>query len=104
MTSSTEMSMTDTNQTTAPRDVPLTGSQRLKLFRNRKGKDILVVEIQLLPTERDRLIHLGFLHKSRRSDKKTVIAALYAFLEKNLDPPPLYPLGEWRSGNGANHG
>jgi hypothetical protein len=80
--------------------VPLTGSERVKLFRNRRAKDILLVEIQLLPTERDRLISLGLLHKSRRSDKKAVVDALYAFFEKNLDPPPAFPLGSWQS-NGS---
>jgi hypothetical protein len=95
MTSSTEMT---NNQTTAPK---MTGSERVRLFRKRKAKDNLLVEIELLPTERDSLIRVGLLHKSHRSNKTAVKEALYAFLEKFLDPPPLYPLGEWRSGTGG---
>jgi hypothetical protein len=98
--------MTD-NQTTQQPAPKMTGGERVRLFRNRKAKDILLVEIQLLPTERDRLIKLGFLHKSRRSDKKAVVDALYAFLEARLDPPPPpvteWALGEWKS-NGVDHG
>jgi hypothetical protein len=99
--------MTD-NQTIAPpqlsRLAPLTGSERVRRTRDRKGKDILLVGIELLPTERDKLIRLGFLHKAHRSNRVEVRDAIYMFLEKFLDPPPPsrteWPLGEWRS-NGS---
>jgi hypothetical protein len=98
--------MTD-NQITAPHTAPLTGSERVRLFRKRKAKDNLLVEIELLPTERDALIRLGLLHKSHRSNRTAVRDALYQFLETRLDPPqprPVeWPLGEWRS-NGVNNG
>jgi hypothetical protein len=84
--------------------VPLTGSERVRLFRKRKAKDNLLVEIELLPTERDRLIRLGFLNQAHRNDKVEVRDALEQFLEARLEPPPParteWPLGEWRS-NGS---
>jgi hypothetical protein len=82
--------------------VPLTGSERVRLFRKRKAKDNLLVEIELLPTERDRLIRLGLLSQAHRNDKVEVRDALIAFLEKHLDPEPAYPLGSWQS-NGAGN-
>jgi hypothetical protein len=82
---------------------PLTGSERVRRTRERKGKDILLVAIEVLATERDRLIRLGLLHKSRRSDKIAVRDALYLFFEKHLDPPQPWPLGEWNS-KGVNNG
>jgi hypothetical protein len=95
--------MTD-NQTIAPpqpsRRVPLTGSERVQLFRKRKAKDNLLVEIELLPTERDSLIRRGFLSNAARNDKVAVRDAIYAFFEKHLDPPPAWPLGSWES-NGS---
>jgi hypothetical protein len=98
--------MTDANQTTVPQR-PLTGSERVKLFRKRKAKDNLLVEIELLPTERDRLIRLGFLNQAHRNDRIEVRDALYLFLEKHLDPPQParteWALGEWKS-NGVDHG
>jgi hypothetical protein len=92
--------MTD-SQITAPHNAPLTGSERVRLFRKRKAKDNLLVEIELLPTERDALIRLKLLHKSHRSNKAAVKEAIYAFLERHLDPPSPWPLGEWRSSNGS---
>jgi hypothetical protein len=69
---------------------PLTGSQRVALSRRRKRKDIVFVGIEVLPTERDALIRMGFLNKIARNDKGAVRDALYAFLESHLDPetPP----------------
>jgi hypothetical protein len=43
----TEMTDNQTTQQPAPK---MTGGERVRLFRNRKAKDILLVEIQLLPT------------------------------------------------------
>jgi hypothetical protein len=94
--------------TTAPANVPLTGTQRVQRFRRRKAKDMLLVEIELYPTERDSLIRRGLLHKSKRGDREAVRDALEQFLEKFLDSPPParteeWALGEWKS-NGAHNG
>jgi hypothetical protein len=98
------MTMTD-NQPTQQQLRPLTGSERVKLFRKRRAKDNLLVELELLPTERDSLIRVGLLHKSHRSNKTAVKEALYLFLEKHLDPPPParteWALGEWKSCTGG---
>jgi hypothetical protein len=45
-----------------------------------------------------------FLHKSRRSDKKAAVDAIYAFLEKHLDPPQVWPLGSWESNGSVGNG
>jgi len=52
-------------QTVVANPAPLTGSQRVKLARQRKRKGIVFVGIELLPTERDALIRLGFLKQGR---------------------------------------
>ena len=82
--------MTDP-QTVVANLAPLTASQRVKLARQRKLQDIVFVGIEVLPTERDALIRMGFLNKVARSDKAAVRDALYAYFEKYLDPdtPPL---------------
>jgi hypothetical protein len=81
-------------QTVVANPAPLTGSQRVKLARQRKRKGIVFVGIELLPTERDALIRLGFLNKVARNDKKAVRDALYAYFEKHLDPE-IPPPPEW---------
>jgi hypothetical protein len=90
--------MTD-NQTIAPpsRRVPLTGSQRVRLTRVRKGKGLVLVGIEVRLSERDKLIRMGLLDNGARNDKDAVRDAIYAFLEKHLDPAPAWPLGEWKS-------
>jgi hypothetical protein len=97
--------MTD-NQTIAPpqlsRLAPLTGSERVRRTRQRKCKDIVLVTIEILPSERDKLILLGLLDKAYRNNKIEVRDALITFLETRLDPPPAWPLGEWHS-NGADN-
>jgi hypothetical protein len=77
-------------QPVVAKPVPLTGSQRVKLARRRKRKDIVFLGIEVLPTERDALIRMGFLNNVARNDKAAVRNALYAFLESHLDPerPP----------------
>ena len=85
--------MTDP-QTVVANPAPLTGSQRVALSRRRKRKDIVFVGIEVLPTERDALIRLGFLNKVVRNDRAAVRDALYAYFEKYLDPdtpPPTWP-------------
>ena len=77
--------MTDL-QTVTAKPAPLTGSQRVKLARRRKRKDIVFVGIEILPTERDALIRMGFLNRVVRNDKAAVRDALYAYFEKYLDP------------------
>ena len=76
-------------QTVVAKPVPLTGSQRVKLARQRKRKDIVFIGIEILPTERDALIRMGLLNKATRNDKGAVRDALYAFFERCLDPEPL---------------
>jgi hypothetical protein len=97
--------MTDSHTTQQPAP-KMTGAERVQRFRRRKAKDMLLVEIELYPTERDKLIKLGLLHKSRRSDKGAVRDALEQFLETRLDPPPPsrteWALGEWKSNGGYN--
>jgi hypothetical protein len=102
MTSSTERIMID-SQITAPLLAPMSGSERVRRTRERQGKDILLISVEVLPNERDKLIKLGLLHKSKRGSKVEVRDAIYAFLDKNLDPPPVWPVGSWTSGNGANN-
>jgi hypothetical protein len=92
--------MTD-NQTIAPpqlsRLVPLTGSERVRRTRARMAKDIMFLGIEVMPSERTKLIRLGLLDNAHRNNKVEVRDAIYAFFEKNLDPPPAWPLGEWKS-------
>jgi hypothetical protein len=81
-------------QTVTASPAPLTGSQRVKLARQRKRKDIVFVGIEVLPTERDALIQMGLLNKVTRNDKAAVRDALYAFFESHLDveiPSPTSP-------------
>ena len=81
-------------QTVFAKPVPLTGSQRVKLSRRRKRDGIVFVGIEVLPTQRDALVRLGFLKKIARNDKAAVRDALYAYFEKYLDPdtpPPTSP-------------
>ena len=77
--------MTDL-QTVVAKPAPLTGSQRVALSRRRKRKDIVFLGIEILPTERDALIRMGFLNKVARNDKAAVRDALHACFEKYLDP------------------
>src|SRR5262245_19886908 len=71
-------------QTVVANPAPLTGSQRVKLARQRKRKGIVFVGIELLPTERDALIRLGFLNKVARNDKKAVRDAPYMPILKSI--------------------
>jgi hypothetical protein len=102
MISSTEM---PDNQPTRQHAPKMTGSERVRLHRDRKAKDMLLIEIELYPAERDSLIRRGLLHKSKRGSKDAVRDALEQFLEKNLDQPQPkqveWPLGEWKSGTGG---
>ncbi len=77
--------MTDP-QTAPAKLVPLTGNQRVALSRRRRREDIMFVGIEVLPTERDALIRMGFLNKIARNEKAAVRDALYAFFENHLDP------------------
>jgi hypothetical protein len=47
-------------QTVAADPTPLTGSERVALSRKRKRKDIVFVGIEIMPSERDALIRIGF--------------------------------------------
>jgi hypothetical protein len=47
---------------------------------------IVFVGIEVLPTERDALIRMGFLNKLARNDRSAVRDALYAFFEWYLEP------------------
>ena len=89
----TDINMTDP-QTVIANPAPLTVSQRVALSRRRKRNDIILVGIEVLPTERDALIRIGFLNKVDRNNKIAVRDALYAYFEKYLDPetpPPTLP-------------
>jgi hypothetical protein len=92
--------MTDSQTTQL---APLTGSERVRRTRERKCKDVVLVAIEILPGERDKLIRMGLLGKAHRNDKIEVRDALIAFLETRLDPPPAWPLGSWSS-NGCDNG
>jgi hypothetical protein len=73
-------------QTVVTNPAPLTGSQRVALSRKRKRKDIVFLGIELLVTARNALIRIGILNRAARNDKKAVREALYAFLDRYLDP------------------
>ena len=62
--------MTDP-QTIAANPAPLTASQRLALSRRRRREDIMFVGIDVLPTERDALIGIGFLDKAARNNNSS---------------------------------
>jgi hypothetical protein len=93
--------MTDSQTTQL---APLTGSERVRRTRERQGRDILLIKVEILPGERDALIRLGLLHKSHRSNRIEVRDALIAFLETRLDPPSPWPLGDWRSSGSDSNG
>jgi hypothetical protein len=96
--------MTDIQITQPSRPAPLTGSERVRLTRVRKGKGLVLVGIEVRSTERDKLIRLGLLDNAARNDKIAVRDALYAFLETRLDPPPAFPLGSWESNGSVDNG
>ena len=73
-----------TEQTVAANSAPLTGSQRVALSRKRKRKDIVFVDIEILPNERDALIRMGLLNKADRNSKKAIREALYRLFESHL--------------------
>ena len=82
--------MTDP-QAVAAIPAPLTGSERVRRAIERKRNDIVFVGIEVLPTERNALIRMGFLNKADRNNKEAVRDALYAYFEKYLDPETLLP-------------
>jgi hypothetical protein len=77
--------MTD-QQTVAVKIPPLTGTERVRLARQRQRNGIIFLGIEIRPTERDALIRMGLLNKVDRNSKTAVRDALYAYFEKFLDP------------------
>jgi hypothetical protein len=79
---------------------PLTGSERVQRSRNRKRADMLYLNIEMRPGERDALVRMGLLAEADRNDKIAVRDALYAFFERRLTPQtpkPWSTLDQWQS-------
>jgi hypothetical protein len=68
------------------RPAPLTSSERVQRTRNRKKKDLLLVQLEIRASERAALVRGGFLALDKARDKPATKDAIYAFLETVLDP------------------
>jgi hypothetical protein len=61
---------------------------RMRLYRDRRRKNLRCVSIELRETEIDELIRRGFLKSETRNDRSAIIKALYSHLDRTLGPIP----------------
>jgi hypothetical protein len=61
---------------------------RMRLYRDRRRKNLRCVSIELRETEIDELIRRGFLKSETRNDRGAIIKALYSHLDRTLGPIP----------------
>jgi hypothetical protein len=61
---------------------------RMRLYRDRRRKDLRCVTIEVRETEIDELIRRGFLKSETRNDRSAIIKALYSHLDRTLGPIP----------------
>jgi hypothetical protein len=61
---------------------------RMRLYRDRRRKNLRCVTIELRETEIDELIRRGFLKSETRNDRSAIIKALYSHLDRTLGPIP----------------
>ena len=59
-------------------------AMRMRLYRDRRRKELRCVTIELRETEIDRLIRRGLLNSEMRNDLIAVRHALHEFLEQTL--------------------
>ena len=60
------------------------GSERMKISRERRRKGLRCVTLQIRESEVDALIHLGHLQSVARNDVKAIQSAMYAYLDQTL--------------------
>jgi hypothetical protein len=73
------------------RAAPFAVAANVQLVLAHRGKDIVFLGIEVLPTGRDALIRIGLLNKADCNSKIAVRDALYAYFEKYFypeTPPP----------------
>ena len=78
--------MTTIPPTTEP--APSAAAERMRLHRERRGKGLRCLTIELHETEIDALIREGLLKSETRNDPSAVSDALYAFLDGTLGVTP----------------
>ena len=75
----TEVQSADQKQNSSP------AAGRMRRHRERRRDGLRCLSIELRATEIDGLIDKGLLKPETRNDAKSIIEALYAFLEKFLN-------------------
>jgi hypothetical protein len=58
----------------------------MRRFRERRREGLRCLTLELRETEIDALIRKGLLKAETRNDHNAIADALYAFLERTLDP------------------
>jgi hypothetical protein len=61
-------------------------AERMRRHRERRRDGLRCLNIELRETEIDALIDRGLLKADTRNDAKLIIEALYAFLDRTLNP------------------
>ena len=64
--------------------LPSTGTERMRLHRERKREGLRCVIVELRATEIDALVHKGLLKTETRNDMHAVRRALYEHLDRTL--------------------
>jgi hypothetical protein len=64
---------------------PTPGAIRMRRSRKRRCEGLRCLRIEMRETELDALVKRGLLNPETRNNRPAVIAALYSFLEQELD-------------------
>jgi hypothetical protein len=65
---------------------PTPAAVRMRRYRGRRRDGLRCLTIELRETEVAELINRGFLRPDARKEQTAVLDALYAFLDRNLNP------------------
>ena len=64
------------------------GAERMRRSRKRRKDGLRCLTIEIRDTEIDALVRRGLLAPADRNNRRTIMRALYAFLDDTLDRTP----------------
>ena len=67
---------------------PTPAAERMRRHRERRREGLRCLWVELRETEIDALMRKGLLKPETRRDQNAIADALYAHLERTLEPPP----------------
>ena len=67
---------------------PTPAAERMRRHRERRREGLRCLWVEVHETELDAFVRAGLLEPQSRHDENAIADALYAHLERTLEPPP----------------